>query len=213
MVTNILLLVAMFFLVIYLIMQLLPTTGDKFVSDVTKIQLKKNNELLAASCMAAKTDLKTPSVLSPTIQAIIYMINSVLPHPKKPSPTTIPSDSCDSLSPDQIASLSAPFSISKLQAEQFYLNNSIIINQIYKDQKTLKCFRNFVNIIVKLEGYSSTQASLLDALEKASVTFVQCFTNLNNVEKENMVNLIVNLVGSVVESGPRKVLIEKLLKY
>jgi len=216
-------------LVIYVIMLLLPTTKHKFVSDVTKIQLDINNELLNESCYWASLPLKPiPSIppsgtkpipktgliatlieiLPPTVLAILSLtipgIGKLL---------NVKPNECSNLPKDKVDSLRAPFGISKLQAEQFYLNNSVVIDQVYKDKDTLECFRNFVNAVAKLEGAYPNKTSFEESSLKSVESFVKCFMKLSNVERENISNLTVSLVMSVVESGPRKVLMEKLLKY
>jgi len=120
-------------------------------------------------------------------------------------------DSCSKLSPEQVDALSAPISVSKLQAEQFYLNNSIVIDQIYKVKTNRECFQSFVNVLVQLEANHKRGDKMASTLVKYGVPFLNCVKKLSLTERENVINLIISLVMSEVKSVPRKILEEYLI--
>ena len=212
-------------LIIYLVMSLLPSTKDKFVSDVTKINLQAGNQLLEESCFW-ETFRKMP--------VLPHILPPVLPPPPPPWLNYLPptmaavfsllivskndgggqhgtADSCSKLSPEQVDALSAPISVSKLQAEQFYLNNSVVVDQIYKVKTTRECFQSFVNVLVQLEANHKTGDKMMSTLAKYGAPFLNCVKKLSLTERENVINLIISLVMSEVKSVPRKILEEYLI--
>jgi len=200
-------------LIIYLVMSLLPSTKDKFVSDVTKINLQAGNQLLEESCFwenesklpnTIPSPIRKPlSYLPPTMAAVLSLIFNSKQHGTK--------DSCSKLTKEQVDALSAPISVGKLQAEQFYLNNSVVVDQIYKVKNTRECFQSFVNVLVQLEANHKTGDKMRSTLLKYGAPFLTCVNKLGLTEKENVINLIISLVMSEVKDVPATLLAEYLI--
>lgn len=105
--------------------------------------------------------------------------------------------SCLKLDKKEIDSFKTRLSFSKLEARQIYVNNNLIVDNVYNNKDAKKCFRAFIDLVVllgkKFPMNKSNDSPFFDAFTKQLGTFNTCYSNLvtNDLQRSKYVIMLI----------------------
>jgi len=166
----------------------------EFIKDVRKIKLQDHNELIGAGCYGYNKCHHKPTGgdkdnadnlcdLPIGVQAL-YILHKD-PHVLK--------DACNNVDKNIINSIKTTFSFSYLEAKQIYNNNKLIIDNVYNNKDTKKCFRAFIQIVgPDLGNYFESKGEFTKNFDSDLTKFEDCYNRLDT-RKQKYINIIIKV--------------------
>jgi len=185
----------------------------EFIKDLQKIKLDEHNELLQAGCDAYNKCNCSGNICSKKencdmplgLQAIVRLIKAdekLSPKFKLPYKQLLQNKDYCGESPSKenniTKKIKTTFSFSKLEAKQIYNNNNLIIDNVYDNKDSKRCFQSFIKVVGPDLGHVyDSQAEFEKDIWDDLSDFGKKYTSLDT-RRQKYINIIIEDMLNVV---------------